>query len=97
MRFSDHLHFHWLTAIENNGTSLYRPTGRRKTGFFNSLLILAKAEVAVQGPDRHAAFAVPLGELQLRTRSVFAGPDGIRAEAVSNIAVESLDIEAGRD
>jgi hypothetical protein len=38
VRFSDRLHFQWLTAIGNDGTSLYRPAGRRKTGFFNSLL-----------------------------------------------------------
>ncbi len=38
MRFLDHAHFQWLTAIENDGTSQYRPAGRRKTEFFNSLL-----------------------------------------------------------
>ena len=38
MRFSDPLHFQWLVAIENDGTSLYRSTGCRKTEFFNSLL-----------------------------------------------------------
>ena len=65
--------------------------------FFNILLVLAKAEIAVQGLDGHAAFTVSLAELQFRTRAVIAAPDRIRAEAVSNIAIESLDIEAGGD
>ncbi len=39
------LHFQWLTALENGGTSMYR-TGCRKTLFFNSLL---EAEAARLG------------------------------------------------
>jgi len=39
IRFSDRLHFQWLIAIENVGTSLYRLAGCGKTRFFNSLLV----------------------------------------------------------
>src|SRR5690606_24056965 len=59
--------------------------------------VLAEAEVAVQGRDGDPARAAALRELEFPPRSVLAGTDRLRAEAVPDFTVEGFDIEASRD